>query len=184
MLTIKHSERLSFRLMDDTDAVLLFELDQDPAVMEFINQGKLTSRAEIDDIFIPRMMQYRNPDKGWGLWQVNTLADDEFIGWILVRPMHFFTNDRDDTDIELGWRFIQKSWGKGYASEAAKTVMSALHQQAGYHTFSAVAVPGNTGSIRMMTLLGMTYQKTAIHKDPLGDTEAVYYSVTLETSWR
>ncbi len=179
MVTIKPSERLSFRLMDDTDADLLFELDQDPAVMEHINEGKPTSRTEINEVFIPRMMQYRNPDKGWGLWQVNTLEDGVYIGWILVRPMHFFSEMRDENDIELGWRFMQKSWGKGYASEAAKAVMSALHQQVGYQTFSAVAVPGNTSSIRMMEKLGMIYQKTAIHKDPLGDMEAVFYSVTL-----
>ncbi len=179
MLTIKHSERLSYRLMDDTDADLLFELDQDPAVMEHINEGKPTSRVEIDNIFIPRMMQYRNPDKGWGLWQVNTLADDEFIGWILVRPMYYFSDDRDDEDIELGWRFMQKSWGTGYATEAAKAVMMALHRQVGYQTFSAIAVAGNTGSIRIMEKLGMAYQKTDIYKDPLGDTEAVFYSATL-----
>ncbi|MCX7545949.1 GNAT family N-acetyltransferase [Marinicella gelatinilytica] len=182
MLTIKHSERLSYLIMDDTDADLLFELDQDPAVMKHINKGNPTSRAEINDIFIPRMMQYRNPEKGWGLWQVNTLADDEFIGWILVRPMHFFSDERDDEDIELGWRFMQKSWGKGYATEAAKAVMTALQQQVGYTKFSAVAVPDNIGSIRMMEKLDMQYQKTALHKDPLGDLEAVYYSVTMESN--
>lgn len=179
MLKIKPSERLSYRLMTDCDADLLFILDQDPAVMEHINNGKPTSRAEIDEIFMPRMMAYRNPDKGWGLWQVNTLADDDFIGWILVRPMNYFSDERDDKDIELGWRFMQKSWGNGYATEAAKAVMTALQQQVGYTKFSAVAVPDNIGSIRMMEKLDMQYQKTALYKDPLGDLEAVYYSVTL-----
>lgn len=180
MLTIKHSERLSYRLMDDTDADLLFELDQDPAVMEFINEGKVTSRTEIEETFIPRMMQYQNPDKGWGLWQVNKLADDEFIGWILVRPRHYFSDDRDDEDIELGWRFMQKSWGKGYATEAVKAVMKGLNLQAGNQKFSAVAVPDNARSIRIMEKLGMIYQKTALHKDPLGDLQVVYYSVSLD----
>lgn len=179
MISIDNSERLSYRLMTESDADLLFALDQDPAVMQHINQGKPTTRTEIETVFLPRMMQYRNPVKGWGLWQVNTLEDDDFIGWILVRPMHFFSNQRDDEDLELGWRFMQKSWGKGYATEAAKSVMRALHQQANYNRFSAVAVPDNSGSIRMMEKLGMTYQKTALHKDPLGDMEAVYYSVNL-----
>lgn len=180
MISIDNSERLSYRLMTESDADLLFALDQDPAVMQHINHGKPTSREDIEEIFIPRMMQYRNPEKGWGLWQVNTLTDDDYIGWILARPMHYFTGNIDNNDTELGWRFMQKSWGKGYATEAAKAVMRALHQQAGYTKFSAVAVPDNSGSIRMMEKLGMTYQKTALHKDPLGDMEAVYYSVTMD----
>jgi len=57
--------------------------------------------------------------------------------------------------------------------------MMALHRQVGYQTFSAIAVAGNTGSIRIMEKLGMAYQKTDIYKDPLGDTEAVFYSATL-----
>ncbi|KAA3652283.1 MAG: N-acetyltransferase [Proteobacteria bacterium] len=178
-MTIDNSVRLSYQLMTESDADLLFALDQDPVVMAHINHGKLTSREDIEEIFIPRMLQYRNPEKGWGLWQVNTLEEDDFIGWILVRPMHFFSNQRDDEGLELGWRFMQKSWGKGYATEAAKAVMSALHQQANYKRFSAVAVPDNSGSIRIMDKLGMCYQKTTVHEDPLGDMEAVYYSVTL-----
>lgn len=165
--------------MDESDADLLFELDQDSAVMEYLTHGKPSSRAHIENVLIPRMQQYRNPDNGWGLWQVNLLESESFIGWILVRPMNFFSDDRNEADIELGWRFMQTSWGQGYATEAAKAVMMALHSQVGYHRFSAMAVPANTGSIRIMKKLGMSYQKTALHKDPLGDIQAVYYTVNL-----
>ncbi|MCW8870373.1 MAG: GNAT family N-acetyltransferase [Proteobacteria bacterium] len=179
MVKVNSSERLRYKLMDESDADLLFELDQDPAVMKYLTQGKPSSRTHINNVLLPRMQQYRNPNKGWGLWQVSHVESESFIGWILARPMNFFSDNRNEADIELGWRFMQRSWGQGYATEAAKAVMMALHRQVGYHKFTALAVPANKGSIRIMEKIGMSYQKTAVHKDPLGDIEAVYYSVAL-----
>jgi len=179
VVKVNSSERLRYKLMDESDADLLFELDQDPAVMKYLTQGKPSSRTHINNVLLPRMQQYRNPNKGWGLWQVSHVESESFIGWILARPMNFFSDNRNEADIELGWRFMQRSWGQGYATEAAKAVMMALHRQVGYHKFTALAVPANKGSIRIMEKIGMSYQKTAVHKDPLGDIEAVYYSVAL-----
>jgi RimJ/RimL family protein N-acetyltransferase len=180
VVKVNNSERLRYKLMDESDADLLFELDQDPAVMKYLTQGKPSSRTHINNVLLPRMQQYRNPDKGWGLWQVSHVESESFIGWILARPMNFFSDNRNEADIELGWRFMQRSWGQGYATEAAKAVMMALHRQVGYHKFTALAVPANKGSIRIMEKLGMNYQKTAVHEDPLGDIEAVYYSINLD----
>ncbi|ALT00002.1 GNAT family N-acetyltransferase [Lacimicrobium alkaliphilum] len=180
-MQIQPSERLYYRLMNEHDGDLLFELDQDPAVMQYITYGKTTSRDEIKNTFIPRMLSYRNPQKGWGLWQVNIKQDDRFIGWILVRPMHFFNDNRDDQDIELGWRFKQAAWGKGYATEAARHIADAIvGHDANIHSISAIAMEDNHGSINIMRKLGMQFIKHDLHKDPLGDMEVVYYRKMLE----
>ncbi|WP_088331293.1 GNAT family N-acetyltransferase [Lacimicrobium sp. SS2-24] len=180
-MQIHDSARLSYRLMDEHDGDLLFELDQDPAVMQFITHGKTTSREAVNNTFIPRMLSYRNPQKGWGLWQVNIKEDNQFIGWVLVRPMHFFDDNRDDTDLELGWRFKQCSWGKGYATEAAQHISEVIAgHDANIHAISAIAVEDNQGSINIMRKLGMGFIKKALHQDPLGDMDVVYYSKRLK----
>ena len=179
-MNITDSSRLSYRLMTENDAQLLYELDQDPAVMKFINGGKPSSMDTITNSFIPRLKAFSNPDKGWGLWQVNTLDENSFIGWILVRPMHFFSDERNDEDLELGWRFKQMSWGKGYATEAAKHIALKLQQQNTYKAFSAIALENNHSSIGIMHKLGMKYLKHYVHKDPLGDLDVVLYSVTIK----
>jgi len=178
-MNLINSERLTFRLMDENDSDLLFELDQDPAVMRYLNNGKPHSKYYIDTVFIPRLMSYRNAQKGWGLWQVNITETDQFIGWILVRPMAFFSNNPEWKNLELGWRFKQASWGKGYAFEAANAVKAALIELGNIEHFSATALADNTDSIKLMTRLGMTYLKTYTHQDPLGDEEAVYYQLML-----
>ena len=93
--------RLNFKLMNEHDWPLLHELDQDPAVMKYINRGTPSTLKQIKEIGIPRMLAYKNANKGWGLWKITLKKEDSFIGWVLVRPMHFFTQTPDFTNIEI-----------------------------------------------------------------------------------
>jgi len=78
--------------MDSEDAQALWEIDQDPAVMKFLNGGTPTSIEQVNSVFIPRMNKYRNSELGWGIWQVSDKVSDEYLGWVLIRPMSFFLN--------------------------------------------------------------------------------------------
>jgi len=176
---INNSSRLSYQLMDDSDESLLFELDQDPKVMHYINGGKPSTIKDIKEIYIPRMLSYTNPNKGWGLWKVCQTENGEFIGWILVRPMDFFGDNPQLDNLELGWRFMQNSWGHGYATEAALSIMNALISHKSATKYTALAVPDNLASIAIMKKLGMKFIKKEIHKDPLGDLMAEYYGLTV-----
>ncbi|WDE14147.1 GNAT family N-acetyltransferase [Thalassomonas haliotis] len=174
-MKITNSKRLNFALMTSNDAQLLFDLDQDAEVMRYINGGKISSMQEIRDIYIPRMQSYTNEPLGWGLWKVEVTQTNEFIGWVLVRPMDFFTDHPQYNNLELGWRFMQKAWGKGYATEAAQSITRAIAEQTQVKYFSAIAMEDNAGSINIMKKLGMAFLKKELHQDPLGDMEAVYY---------
>ncbi|WP_286270308.1 GNAT family N-acetyltransferase [Thalassotalea hakodatensis] len=176
-MNINNSERLSFRLMDKNDKQLLWQLDQDSEVMKFITGGKISSMEKIEHVFIPRMEAYLNKEKGWGLWQVNLLTDNTYLGWILIRPMQFFSDHPELDNLEIGWRFFRDTWGKGYATEAAQQVMQSLHLQLGYNQFSAIADEDNHASIKVMKKLGMHYVKTYHHKDQLIDCQVAYYQV-------
>lgn len=175
MLNILNSARLSYSLLNASDGELLFELDQDPEVMQYINGGTPTSRADVDAVSIPRMMSYRNPAKGWGIWKVTVTATDQYIGWVLVRPMHFFSDVPAWDNLELGWRFHRHSWGKGYASEAAHKIADTFAAFSEVKILSAIAVPENAGSIAVMNKIGMSFVKSYVHKDPLFEEEVVLY---------
>ena len=174
---IADSQRLSFRLFTQQDGEQLWLLDQDPEVMRFINGGKKNTKEDIKNIFLPRLAKFTNPEQGWGIWQVTDIASQAYLGWVLVRPMDFFTDEAKMKDIELGWRFFQKAWGKGYATEAANTIKAALAEHTDVDYFSAIALEDNTGSINIMKKLGMTFIKKELHKDPLGDMDVVYYQM-------
>jgi RimJ/RimL family protein N-acetyltransferase len=177
-MNIDNSARLSYQLIDKTDSEFLFQLDQNPEVMRYINGGDMPTRKDISEVFIPRHNAYKNVEKGWGLWKVTLIATQAKIGWILVRPMDFFSDQPIWHDIELGWRFLQSTWGKGYASEAAIHLQQLLAKQPENKSFSAIAVKDNLGSIAVMKKLGMEYIKSYIHTDsPLGDVDVVLYRI-------
>lgn len=176
-MKIAQSSRLSYRLMNSNDAELLFQLDQDPEVMKYISKGERSSREDIETILIPRMNAYRNESKGWGLWQVSITATEEYIGWILVRPMYFFSDNPEFDNLELGWRFFRSSWGQGYASEAALHIKNTIAENKHYSAFSAIADEENVASITVMKKIGMRYLKTYLHQDPLFTCQVAYYQI-------
>ena len=163
--------------MTADDAELLYQLDQDPEVMRFISDGSVSSRETIKNVLVPRMEKYLNHDKGWGLWQVNITETNEYIGWVLVRPMHFFSSSPEFDNLELGWRFFRSSWGKGFATEAAQQIKDALAENSVNQKFSAIADEENLGSIGVMKNIGMSYIKTYLHKDPLFECQVAYYQL-------
>lgn len=176
MLQISATTRLHFSLLAEQDAQLLFEVDQDAEVMRYLNGGTLTSMQTIVEVFVPRMLQYRNPALGYGIWQVRCRDDNAYLGWVLIRPMGFNSEAPSTDELELGWRFKREYWGQGYASEAAKAVADAVVANNNNVQFlSAIAMPDNAGSIGVMRKLGMQFVKRFLHRDALGDVDAVRY---------
>ncbi|KGJ86971.1 GNAT family N-acetyltransferase [Colwellia psychrerythraea] len=178
-MDIKNSERLKFRLMDSADAQALWEIDQDPAVMKFLNGGTPTSIEQVNKVFIPRMNAYRNNELGWGIWQVSDKVSNEYLGWVLIRPMSFFTESPNTKDLELGWRFFQATWGKGYATEAAIAIRDAVIANTDVTHVSALAVADNLASIGVMKKMGMNFVRAYLHEDPIGDFDAVHYQMAV-----
>lgn len=179
-MQITDSARLTYRLMGPDDAEALWELDQDPEVMHFINGGKPNNMDTIKEVFIPRMKAYTDEAKGWGIWQASDKVTQEYLGWVLVRPMSFFTDEPKLNDLELGWRFFQKSWGKGYATEAAIAIKNSIATQHNIDYVSALAVENNHGSIAVMKKMGMHFIRKYAHKDPIGDFAAVHYQMSVK----
>lgn len=180
MNKVENTNRLTFELMDaDRHQQDLFDLDQDEEVMRFINGGKKSTWEDIHERLKPRLKAYTNPEKGWGIWKVTEIDSGEYLGWVLVRPMHFFSDNPVFDEIELGWRFKQSSWGKGFGTEAAQAIADAIAVKPEVNAISAIADEDNYGSIGIMKKLGMEYVKTYVHQDPLFEEEVVYYKKTL-----
>ena len=177
---IPPTERLMFRLMSRDDADLLFELDQDPEVMRFLNDSKPTPREEIDRYFIPRMEKFTDPEAGCGLWAVLDRSNGEYLGWILVRIYGTGTTYKTPGNIELGWRLYRHCWGKGIATEAAAAIMEVLRHRDDVKVFSAIADVDNFGSIGVMKKLGMQFVDERTHVTPKGDLPVAYYEIAAQ----
>ncbi|MCL1137232.1 GNAT family N-acetyltransferase [Shewanella pneumatophori] len=190
-MTTLTTPRLIISPMSLDDTELQFQLDQDSMVMKYINGGRVPSLEEIETVFMPRFAAYRDVEKGWGLWKVfinqsQTLVNEAdkveayFAGWILIRPMYFFTDTPRYDDLEIGWRFKQETWGKGIATESAtKVIEHILQTQPEIKHLSAIADEQNLASINIMKKLGMSFKGNLDHPDAGDDVEVVLYSKTV-----
>ncbi len=174
-MEIQDTDRLTYGLLTKDDAGLLFELNRDAKVMRYINGGHALTMQEIEDVHVPRMLSFRDENRGWGMWRINEKPGGGFVGVIVIRPMNFFSSAPEPDNLEIGWRLKKEYWGKGYATEAARHFIDIFLAVASVDKITALAIEANRASIKIMTNIGMTYVNTGIHRDPLGDEEVVFY---------
>jgi [ribosomal protein S5]-alanine N-acetyltransferase len=59
---------------------------------------------------------------------------------------------------KLGFAIRRSHWGHGYATDAARTLITFGFGELGLHRISAAAGPGNAASIAVIKRLGLTYE--------------------------
>ncbi len=59
---------------------------------------------------------------------------------------------------KLGYAVAFDHWGKGYATDAARTLVHYGFRELGLHRSSAAIGPENVASLRMAERLGMTFE--------------------------
>ena len=146
--------RLILRRFTAADADYLFALDNDPAVMRYINGGTPTPRRVIEAEILPRFMRYDERYPGYGFWAAEEKAGRAFLGWFSFRP----TQDRPG-ELALGYRFRQAVWGRGYASEGARALIDKGFTEWGVACVVAGTYEENLASRRVMEKVGLTFRR-------------------------
>ncbi len=143
------SSRLGFRNWRPADLPAFTALNQDPQVMEFF-PGLLS--PEQTEQFHQRLIRHFD-EHGFTFYATDLLESGRFIGFIgFARATFesFFT-----PCIEIGWRTLPFSWGKGLATEGARACLDYGFRELGFeevYSFTAVA---NKRSERIMQKAGM-----------------------------
>ena len=112
MHIVFQTPHLILRQFTEADAPLILALNSDPEIVKYVHEPtlKTVEQAEkiLTDIILP---QYKN---NLGRWAMHIKEGMDFIGWcgLKYRP--------EIDEIDLGYRLVQKAWGKGYATEAAQ----------------------------------------------------------------
>lgn len=171
METSFETERLLLRprTLDDLEACLA--MDRDPEIVRFVPgpwNDLEKHRAFVDERITA---DYR---QGFGYWSVFEKSEpDTFVGWILL------LHEGDHwQDAEIGWRFLRKCWGGGFATEAARAIRDHAFQAIGTTSLYADIDARNVGSIRVAEKLGMRHE--AGH--PKTDPDSVFYRISVSDS--
>jgi len=172
------TDRLTLRkhTLQDTDSV--FQLANDPAVLQFI-RGMPASREEAWH----RLLRYAGHWSllGFGMFAVVERATDRFIGEVGLADFQRGLGENFDGTPEAAWVFAGSSHGKGFALEAMTAALGWFDQQALSSRSVCIIDPLNTASIRLAEKLGFTCYDQGCYR---GNTIDKYERMRLDDRYR
>jgi RimJ/RimL family protein N-acetyltransferase len=146
------TERLVIRPWRHEEAERLLDILGRIEVMKWLGDGEPVLVTELDEAHA-RIDRYNTErdDPPLGMWAVERKADGVVVGTVLLLTLP----NAEHGEVEIGWHLHPDSWGFGYASEAARGVLSHGFA-AGLPEIIAVAHLTNDPSIAVMRRIGMT----------------------------
>lgn len=167
--------RLCLRRWIDSDTKVFIEMNKDPDVMAYL--PKLLTDSESMEFLHRINASFAN--HGFGLYAVENKATNEcigFTGFAIPKFESFFT-----PCVEIGWRFQKKSWGKGFATEAANACLHFGFHTLGFDKIVSFTANINKRSEQVMQRIGMNHIADFHHPNIDGTdrlSEHVLYEIT------
>jgi RimJ/RimL family protein N-acetyltransferase len=158
------TSRLILRRWRDTDLSAFAQLNDDPAVMQYMPRRLSRDESDATAARIDAAIETR----GWGFWAVEVKGNGAanpgapFIGFVGLSIPGFQAHFTPC--VEIGWRLAKEHWGRGYASEAAAASLQFAFDNLKLEQIVAFTVPLNKRSMRVMERIGMS-------RDPADDFE-------------
>ena len=123
----------------------------DPRVMRYVG-GVTQSREETAAAIERQMAKWKAHGFGW--WSFIELETGDLVGAGCIQHLAREVGN----PLEIGWRLRPDRWGRGYATEAARAMGNFAFDRLNIPVLTAVAVPENTASRRVMERLGMRFR--------------------------
>lgn len=147
--------RLLLRRFTIADADAFYQFNKSPEVVKYTGNVPTTSVAEaqeiIETVVLPQYQQHNI-----GRLAVIEKSSGRLFGFCGLRYME------DEDVFDLGYRFAQDMWGKGYATEACEEVIRNAFEDLKLESVIGRAFKVNPASIRVLEKVGMQYKKDCI----------------------
>ncbi len=142
------TERLSLNLLTLDDRDFVKRLVNTPGWIKFIGDRNVHT----DDDAVAYINKIRNTQNLY-YWVVRIKNENTSIGIISFLKRDYLEN------FDIGFAFLPEYNGNGYAYEAAKKVLSIVSKNPQYAVVLATTIPQNINSIKLLTKLGLHFQK-------------------------
>ena len=167
---LMETERLLLKPVTVDDAELMLAVWNDPAFIRHVtDRGIRTVEASREAIRDGAQKLFE--DHGYGPYCMSLKSDGSMIGICGL----FKRDNLEDPDI--GFSVLPEFCGKGYAGEAALSVVDYARHTLQIGTLTAIVSPTNAPSIGLIEKLGLTFERMITMS---GDSDAIcLYSMTL-----
>jgi RimJ/RimL family protein N-acetyltransferase len=131
------------------DAVCLLEIMQEEAIFKYFPASTPPSLEKAQRFIAHHLAHWEK--FGYGQWAVEIAGENRLIGW---NGLEYLT-DTDET--EVGYLLSHSAWGKGYATEAARTAVSFGFRMAKLERIIGLVHPENLASVRVLEKAGLRF---------------------------
>jgi RimJ/RimL family protein N-acetyltransferase len=151
-MTVFETRRLALRHFTPDDAPLVLELLNDPLWIRFIGDRNVRTLEDARGYLDKPIRSYA--EHGYGLYHVARKSDGEPLGMCgLVR--------RDNLPhADIGFAFLERFRGAGYALEAARGTLDHARNALGLGRILAVVSPANERSASLVAKLGFVRERS------------------------
>jgi len=157
MKIFAETERLILRELVASDAEGLFAIDSDPDVNIYLGNNPVKNIEQTRDII--QFIRNQYVENGIGRWAMIEKTTNNFIGWaglkLVKEPTNNYCNYYD-----LGYRLNKNYWGRGFATEAAKTCVDYGINQLNLKHIYAIADENNIASKKVLEKVGLKFIET------------------------
>lgn len=157
------TKRLILREFEDADVGQVFLMDSNPEVMKYIGVPVSTDINESKHVI--KLIQKQYEENGVGRLAVVEKESGQVIGWSGLKLLTKETNGYQNV-LELGYRFLPESWGKGYAVEAGIASLDYGFNELNAEIIYACAHSEHDVSNHILRKLG--FEKTGEFEEPDG----------------
>lgn len=149
------TERLLLRELRDEDLEGIYELDSNPNVHRYLGNKPINSREEAQKIIDSVKMQYA--ERGIGRWAIINKETQEFMGWTGLRLNTEYNMNNHTRYYDVGYRIIERFWGKGYATESGKAAVEYAFKTMKLSEIYGTTEIGNEASHKALLNIGLKY---------------------------
>jgi RimJ/RimL family protein N-acetyltransferase len=143
--------RLRLREMTEADALHLLALNENPKVLRYI-VGESPLRSVDEALAVLRERVFPQHAIGLGRWACIEKESGAYVGWCGLKYL------AEEGEYDLGYRFFERYWGRGYATEAARAVAHHARPVLTGERVVAKAMVDNLASRRVLEKIGMAYE--------------------------
>jgi ribosomal-protein-alanine N-acetyltransferase len=167
------TERLILREILPTDVEGIFELDSNSTVHKYLGNKPIKTKEKAIEII--QFIREQYIERGIGRFATIEKSSGDFVGW---SGLKFNQDEKEELNdkrdfYDIGYRFIPRFWGKGYATESSLAILDYGFKELDIKTICGAADVENIASNKILQKIGLKY----INDFPFEDIIASWYEL-------
>ena len=167
------TQRLVIREILPEDVEGMFELDSNPEVHRYLGNQPIKTMEE--SLAAINFIRDQYVSSGIGRWAVLEKSSGKFVGWAGFKVNPGYINGVHEV-FDLGYRFVERVWGIGYATEISIACLQYAFNHLHYDPIYGMSDIHNDASNRILKKMGMKY----VNEFDFDGDPHYFYSITKE----